>query len=387
MTDPLLDPRSGPVPGPQLFDTAAPVVRLRSPADVVAAVPVLLGFHPSESLVVVALNGDRQRVSLVQRVDLADLADPADGSRGVARLAGNAARSHAGAALAVVVTDRPVALGQPLPFRGLVDSLTTACDDADLPLFDALLVSGGRWFSFLCHDPECCSPQGTPIPARGSTEIEAAAVVAGMVVHPDRAAAVARVAPAGSVAVHAVGEAMARVRVHDEAFDGDAALALAQSAAERVAVGPLDVGVAARLVLALQDVPIRDRLLGESAGPRGEALLPLWLELTRRSPTVFVPAPATVLAGTAYCLGEGLLASAALDRALDADPRYTLARYLEALLDAATPPETIRATFAAALAEVLGQPPARRRSARRSGRRVSSRTTRGRGSSPPRAPA
>src|ERR1044071_6415921 len=45
-----------------------PKLTLRDPADVAAAVPYLLGFHPSDSLVVIGLRGGD--AAMVQRWDL-----------------------------------------------------------------------------------------------------------------------------------------------------------------------------------------------------------------------------------------------------------------------------------------------------------------------------
>ena len=50
-------------------------VRLSSPADVLAAVPHLLGFHPARSLVVIGAGGPRGRIRLGFRYDLPDLPD------------------------------------------------------------------------------------------------------------------------------------------------------------------------------------------------------------------------------------------------------------------------------------------------------------------------
>src|SRR5207244_9093276 len=47
-------------------------VRLSSPADVLAAVPHLLGFHPAKSLVVIGAGGPRGRLRLGFRYDLPD---------------------------------------------------------------------------------------------------------------------------------------------------------------------------------------------------------------------------------------------------------------------------------------------------------------------------
>ena len=61
------------------------VVSIRTPDDILATVPVLLGFHPADSVVFVGLHGERKRAGMTARLDLRDyLADPA---RNVNRMA------------------------------------------------------------------------------------------------------------------------------------------------------------------------------------------------------------------------------------------------------------------------------------------------------------
>ncbi|MGH8890830.1 MAG: DUF4192 family protein, partial [Acidothermaceae bacterium] len=47
-------------------------VRLRTPADLIDAVPYLVGFTPQNSLVMLALHGERKRLGIVSRVDIPD---------------------------------------------------------------------------------------------------------------------------------------------------------------------------------------------------------------------------------------------------------------------------------------------------------------------------
>ncbi|HEY0697556.1 MAG TPA: DUF4192 family protein, partial [Micromonospora sp.] len=58
-----------------------PLLAVRSTADLIASVPYLLGFHPSESVVVVAMRG--RRVTFVARADLPAPGSPADGAQAV----------------------------------------------------------------------------------------------------------------------------------------------------------------------------------------------------------------------------------------------------------------------------------------------------------------
>ena len=50
-----------------------PTIRVTSPADLIEAVPYLLGFHPTESLVVVGFDdsaGSGRQVAVTARLDL-----------------------------------------------------------------------------------------------------------------------------------------------------------------------------------------------------------------------------------------------------------------------------------------------------------------------------
>lgn len=52
-----------------------PRVRISSPADALAIVPHLLGFHPANSLVVIGAGRPRDRIELAFRYDLPDPPD------------------------------------------------------------------------------------------------------------------------------------------------------------------------------------------------------------------------------------------------------------------------------------------------------------------------
>jgi hypothetical protein len=68
----------------------------------------------------------------------------------------------------------------------------------------------------------------------------------------------------------------------------------------------------------------------------------LWTDLVRGAADPWVPAPAALLAFTAWQCGEGALASIAIDRALACDPRYSMALLLREILDAGVPPSAAR---------------------------------------------
>ncbi len=96
------------------------------------------------------------------------------------------------------------------------------------------------------------------------------------------------------------------------------------------------------VVLAL--LPVRDDAWArmEPATALREAHLRLWADLVRRSCRAYRPAPASLLAFTAWQSGDGALANIALDLALEADPGYSLALLLRDIVEAGVPPSAAR---------------------------------------------
>jgi hypothetical protein len=97
---------------------------------------------------------------------------------------------------------------------------------------------------------------------------------------------------------------------------------------------------------ALQDPAVRDRALGLALAQDAAAAEALWTECTRRAPDMLAAAPATLLAVSAWLRGDGAMANIALERALEAEPGYRLARLLFPALAACLPPAELRAMIA-----------------------------------------
>ncbi|MFD0328716.1 DUF4192 family protein [Streptacidiphilus monticola] len=55
---------------PEHFSFDTPVVRMRTPGDVAEALPYLLGFYPSDSVVALGLQGQRRRQGGTVRIDI-----------------------------------------------------------------------------------------------------------------------------------------------------------------------------------------------------------------------------------------------------------------------------------------------------------------------------
>src|SRR5262245_25458318 len=110
------------------------LLTLRGPADLVAAVPLLLGFHPTDSIVVVSLCGPRRRIGLTLRADLAD----ADNRGFFPYLVGHVVRDGARDALVAAYGRGP----EPASGRPVVGSLIDELELVGVGVRDALYVGG-----------------------------------------------------------------------------------------------------------------------------------------------------------------------------------------------------------------------------------------------------
>jgi hypothetical protein len=340
------------------MDTRIPTVRVDDPGALAAGLPHLLGYRPRESVVLVALGGaSGRRVGLTARGDL----PPAEYGRELATtLASRLARDRPRRALAFVVTEALDDTGPELPRRELVHELVMALDAHGVPLEQALLVRGGRWWDFDCPHACCVPGAGTALPP-GIGELEVASVAAGTVVAEDRTALEQRIAPVQWVAAAAMRQACLRVAgefaERPQERGGRAAERRILQAVERCRPGPVGERLSdddvARILWSLRDGRVRDRALQLSLDdePAAEAL---WTECTRRAPSPLDAAPATLLAICAWLRGDGAMANIALDRALDGDPGYSLAGLLADALAACVPPGRLRAFLVEAARESDG---------------------------------
>lgn len=326
--------------------TTTPRVRLSGPAQMIAAVPYLIGFRPEESIVAVGVSSASQQVSLTMRVDLPQPAD-------VPELADLIAThlEHAGAEQAVLVLLTEEA-GAELPRWDLVEATAAALAERGVGLRDALCERAGRWWSYLCAEPECCPPQGTPVDPAEAAEIAAMTAWLGDVVHESRAELAATLAPGEPIPSDVLERAQREfgqevIRRGRKAVAARSRKLVRKAVLARVEHSPqLTPDRVARLALGLTDVLVRDSCLGWAGTGLEHAAEALWVELVRRSPAPYAAAPATMLAVHAYLRGNGGYARIALDRALDSDPDYSFARLLEAGLDRGVPPGALRAALA-----------------------------------------
>ncbi len=222
-----------------------------------------------------------------------------------------------------------------------------------------LRVENGRYWSYLCHDPACCPADGVPYDPVAHPAA-AALVTAGLAAYPDRQSVVRTLAPVKGAAADSMARATERARARVAALlaeqrnseqagdvlrlvveDGLRAVSEAISAYRdggRIA----DDDKIAWLSVTLTDLRVRDDAWARMDPEYSEVHRRLWTDVVRRACPEYVPAPASLLAFTAWQAGEGTLANIAIERALDADPQYSMALLLSDVIDAGVPPSEAR---------------------------------------------
>lgn len=183
------------------------VVRVDSPAALLAVIPHLLGFMPEASVVVIGLTPPRDRVRVTLRYNLPD---PPDADL-VAGIAGHAAGVISSQQLpaAIAVGYGPGPLVTPV-----IDAVRDAAQRAGIDLHDVLRVQGGRYWSYRCGNEACCPAAGVPFEPDPQAAQAAALIGARTPVLASRAAVAARVAPLGGIAAESMRQATRRAERH-----------------------------------------------------------------------------------------------------------------------------------------------------------------------------
>jgi Domain of unknown function (DUF4192) len=344
-------------PGPAGEFSQPPRVRVSSPGDILAVVPHLLGFHPARSLVVVGAGspggrpGGSTRVEMAFRYDLPDPPDPA----AAAEIAGHAVAVLQQRALHTMIG---IGYGPGGLVTPVADALGAAVRERGLRLHELMRVEDGRYWSYICANPDCCPPEGVPFDVQVNPAA-AAMTVAGLVAYPDRAALASTLAPVTGAAARAMERATIRARARaaklvnlgtrgglapDTRLLTEVGRRAVRDAITSYRAGrPITAAEpVAWLSVVLAQLPVRDDAWARMDPEHRDAHLRLWSDVVRRARRTYLAAPASLLAFTAWQSGEGALANIAIDHALAADPGYSLAHLLRDILDAGVPPSEAR---------------------------------------------
>lgn len=307
-------------------------LRIKNPVDLVASVPLLLGFHPEESVVLVTVGGATE--PFFARVDLPS--GPADVEAVVQELCDVAGRNGLRTVALVLFTGDGA--GARLVHEAFVDGLATRAVDVAL----AIRADGTRWFplSGLRGDPD----EGEEYDL-ATHPFTLQAMVEGRVVHESRTALGDSLLPTDPDAVERVADALGRGGDRLRGAGRRDLVAEGRWVQQRVrrlldegtALGDEEAG---RLLAGLISTEVRDVAWAEMTRDNARRHVEVWRDLVRRTPLEALAAPATLLAFAAWLAGDGALAWCALDRAKAADPDYSMASLVERALTCAVPPST-----------------------------------------------
>ncbi|CAM8629399.1 Protein of unknown function DUF4192 [Candidatus Planktophila dulcis] len=312
---------------------------LTSPHDLLAAIPFLIGYHPQNSLVLVALKDEA--VGMAMRVDM-----PSDlQASGYDLLASHFLRDEVDGAFVVAYVGK----GAVDPENVLIN-ISAALVRAGIDIKESLIVRDNRFRSMLCSDLTCCPPEGSVVPDLDSSRIAAEHVIAG---HPMPFESVDGLVQS-IAAVPSSFESVWQDEVHAfwvssdseeiQELQRDGATAIIDLAGEyREGRGAEDRELAARVIGRLSDIQVRDFALGSHADESADYYWVMWRDLLRIAPRGFVAPVACLFAAMAYERGEGALAHKGLDRALGDDDQYSLAHLLRRVFTAGWPPQSFSA--------------------------------------------
>ncbi|MEG8181939.1 DUF4192 domain-containing protein [Nocardia terpenica] len=336
---------------------SAPRLSIDDPGQLFAAIPALLGFFPSDSIVVIMLNrirdaeGEHVCVGTIARHDLN--IPHTTLVKVVHRAAELCAAESAHGVLLVLVDSNATASGR-LPSRHstLIGDLGSALSANDIRLLGAWATPairlGSPWWNLVD------ATETGVIPDPATSPVTTESVFRGHQIHRSRTEMenlvrvdhqlsdqVRQLLPAST-------SSPARSAVVDETTPGIAEnrRSAIESLVERIdavasgsALTPTDFTDCA---LALRDIVVRDCMLALATTHRAGAAQELWALLTRGLPDPDRAEAATLLAYSAYAAADGPLAQVALDAALRSNPDHRLAHLLDIALRAGMPPTYVR---------------------------------------------
>lgn len=325
--------------------TDSRTLRIKNPVDLVASVPLLLGFHPEESAVMLTVGAATD--PFFARVDLPT--GPEDVEAVVEDLCQVAGRHGLRSVALVLFTgDGPAAREVHDAF---VDGLATRAVDVQL----AIRADGSRWYplSGLAGDPDAGEAYDL-----ATHPFTLQAMVEGRVVHESRAALGDSLLPTDPDEVERVSGMLLATSERVLSACRDVPEGPRRDTVARrllVAEGrwvqqrvrrflddgaPLPDHDVGRLLTVLMTIEVRDVAWAEMTRDNARRHVDLWRDLVRRAPVDVLAPPATLLAFAAWLAGDGALAWCALDRARVADPDYSMAQLVERALTCAVAPST-----------------------------------------------
>lgn len=300
--------------------------------DLLNTLPTLFGFWPDESLVAVATQGPRRRFGFRLRVDIPAPEDVEELAEIVVGHLGH--QGAEGAILLAVTQQQEVA-------RDLLDAI-----ERQLPpiaLIVAVRADGERYWS----DEPGFPPDGIAYETSDHHLAVVQAIAAGQQILPDRQALVDRFAavtgPRRAWMERAADEVLRQVvQIVARTPEGELAAAGMQE------VQPiLDRGVAGerlddhdltRFSVWMSSIRVRDEVWNQITADTAEDMLRVLTLVSRTVVPPFEPAVLSLAAFAAWLTGDGAQSLIAVERALRADKKYSMARLLLNMLEGGVSP-------------------------------------------------
>lgn len=321
-------------------------MRVRTPGDIVASLPALLGYHARDSIVLMLLGGHPSQVRLTMRLDMPQGCDVTVWSAVSRAFLPGVRNADADEAVLVMLdSDEQSA-------DALAEVLSADLDDYGVDIRDVLVVGEGRYRSILCSDVACCPPEGTPVPSTGAAT--AAAVATGQVIAASRDELRAEIAPPQpedgqrAATVFALMLSTASLGSLDDCAT-DFAEYLDEACLAAIE-GSLSLDQAVRLACLVRVGDFRDQaylhLVQADIGHHRA----MWGSVCRQLPREHTVVPHVMFALAAYLQGEGALATVALEVAEEVDAEHASVRLLSDVIAAGIPPGDVRAALARCMA-------------------------------------
>jgi hypothetical protein len=309
---------------------------LTSANDLITAIPFLIGFHPTDSIVLISVKDGA--IGLAMRIDLPQRLE----SEQIDLLAHHFLRDESEAALLVAYMPEYRDDGD-----SILISLGAGLIRNGVDIQESIVVHSGRYRSIICRDTNCCPPSGKTMPEIKGSELAAEHVIAGIPMPFENISQLIETLSADpdSLKLSWVSE------VSTFAFDENDpdAIALRRDGVEsmdlllddfRMGYGANNRTLVARMIGRMMDLQVRDYAMGVHDEDTYDLYFMMWRELLRLAPIGHVAPIACIVAAMAYEGGDGALAQKALDRALEDDERYPLAALLRRVFNAGWPPES-----------------------------------------------
>jgi len=309
---------------------------LTSANDLITAIPFLIGFHPTDSIVLISVKDDA--IGLAMRIDLPTQLE----SDQIDLLAHHFLQEESEAALLVAYMPESRDDGD-----SVLISLGAGLIRNGVDIQESIVVQSGRYRSIICRDLTCCPSAGKVMPEIEKSEIAAEHVVAGIPMPYDDISQLIETLSADPLALTLSWASDVSTYAFEES--DPSVIELRRDGVEtmdllldeyRMGHGATNRLLVARIIGRMNDLQVRDYALGVHTEDTYDLYFTMWRELLRFAPEGYVAPIACIVAAMAYEGGDGALAQRALDRALEDDEQYPLAALLRRVFNAGWPPES-----------------------------------------------